>query len=188
MLTTQSSRFQRSSPTQCIVEIAFPLVIDIISSPSTIAVPVAMGSPVSDPYPNEVSSLERGRYVIPAPMQSAPFLRNGIAPSSTATQDLSTFHAEIPFRVGYQPILPHTSIRIARESCQPVSGLSPDSGPVLGIPKVHFFSQPIANLLGNPTNLFESDRGPPPEPLVDHDVRMQVSEEHAERTLEAQRP
>ena len=46
-------------------------------------------------------------------MQSAPFFRKGMAPSSTATQDFSTCHSDIPLRVGYQAISPLTSILMA---------------------------------------------------------------------------
>ena len=43
----QDSTFQSSSPIQWIVEMAFPLVISIISSPSTRAIPDARGAPDS---------------------------------------------------------------------------------------------------------------------------------------------
>ena len=46
---------------------------------------------------------------IPAPMQSAPFSRNGIAPPSTATHELSTLHSEIPFNVAR---MVHTNLLI----------------------------------------------------------------------------
>ena len=120
------------------------------------------------PYPHEVSSLLRGvGYVDPRSHAVCSVPEEWNCSLVTATQDLSTFHAAIPFRVGYQPVLPHTSIRIARGICQPVSGLSPDSGPVLGIPKVT--SSPSQSPISSATpRICLSLTGPPPEPLVDH--------------------